>query len=197
MLNRRIASAYIPLNLFNIRRNMSLKGFHFPVYIVFFYNLCLSCIVTPMYLFVHSLPQCCPCIVGIFGGGVVGGGVYELVEKHTKSGKYTELFFPLFWWSSCEHIATTTCNRKVSHGWSQYRNLQNLCTWSQQAPWFYLLTEHKTGDRLQWNSGKNLSIFMIYMHIIEILYNDRTCLLWIEWQFYQLHCGIDGRSYTC
>ena len=25
--------------------------------------------------------------VGIFGGGVVGGGVYELVQKHTKSGR--------------------------------------------------------------------------------------------------------------
>ena len=29
--------------------------------------------------------------VGIFGGGVVGGGVYELVQKHTQSGKFGKI----------------------------------------------------------------------------------------------------------
>ena len=29
--------------------------------------------------------------VGLFGGGVVGGGVYELVKKHTASGKFGKI----------------------------------------------------------------------------------------------------------
>ena len=29
--------------------------------------------------------------VGVFGGGVVGGGVYELIEKFTKNGRFASL----------------------------------------------------------------------------------------------------------
>ena len=33
----------------------------------------------------------CHFAVGIFGGGVVGGGVYEIIQKYMKSGKFGAL----------------------------------------------------------------------------------------------------------
>lgn len=48
-------------------------------------------LLTSSLLTAKTMATAIPLRIGLFGGGVVGGGVYELLKKYSKNGKFASL----------------------------------------------------------------------------------------------------------